>query len=66
MRTYTVIWFYIANHGCYRTEAVSSNHACRRVIEGFNNPEFTAKAKLLAFEGVHNMTSAEQFVGGVG
>ncbi len=60
MLNYTVIWHYIANHGVQHVLADCPTTACRKVIDGFGNPEFTAKARLFAFEGIHVMRSAKE------
>lgn len=65
MRTYTVIWHYLANHGIAHVPATSTMHACRTVI-AVAGPDFKEKATLLALEGTHFMTPAGQYAGTVG
>lgn len=60
MRTYTVFWFYVGNHGAYRREANSPEEACRQVIRGFSD-DFAERVELVAVEGDHRMRPGKAY-----
>lgn len=57
MRTFTVIWHYIGNHGSMQVDACTREAAMRRVIRGFSD-DFAKRATLCAIEGVHVFRTA--------
>lgn len=60
MKTYTVFWHYIGNHGAYIREAKSNEEACRSVMRGFSE-DFDKRAELVAVEGEHLMRPARAY-----
>ena len=61
MRTFTVFWHFVGNHGAYIRDAESAEAACRSIILGFSD-EFAQKATLVAVEGAHRMRPASSYI----
>jgi hypothetical protein len=60
MKTFTVFWFYVGNHGAYIREAETPEDACRGVVRGFSE-DFGKRAELIAVEGEHLMRPAKAY-----